>query len=317
MDKRILICIAIILSIGALVILFFYYFEIVQKKVPAGPSQEYYDNSFLALERWLNETGRPVRTIYGYSSVETINENTILGINLYDLLFGITEEELLQLAKSGKNVILCLTLYNITSQEKFNEFLSGMGITAGTTPSYWTYTNENMPDLHWNIKFDIEDGRNYYTIKDMHNNIRIIKIEMGEGTLTIMGSPGFMQYESLKKELNACLAWELIGEISDETGVLFVKPYKEPHERKSFFGALMQRGNLVPVLASIILLIIFGFWSVIPFFGQAKKEKQNSSRPIKERFEAEISFLKKYKGLYYYNDAINKLRGNDDERNKS
>ena len=50
------------------------------------------------------------------------------------------------------------------------------------------------------------------------------------------------------------------------------------------------------------LLIILGFWMVIPMFGLVSEEKQRSSRPIKDRFNAEIRFLKKYKALDYYLD---------------
>jgi hypothetical protein len=66
------------------------------------------------------------------------------------------------------------------------------------------------------------------------------------------------------------------------------------------FGKIMERGNLVPLGISIFLIIILGFWMVIPVFGLVFEERQKNSRPIRERFAAEISFLKKFKSLDYY-----------------
>ena len=309
MDKRILICIAIILSLGILVFLFFHYFEIVQIKEDVPPTKEYSSNTYLALERWLKETGRHVQ-INDWFSLEDYKgqEETIVILEPGRFSFSendLIEETFSEWIKSGYNLIVCLENDNI-----FIEFIiNRMGITVETTPSYHTYTDENTPDFHWRYKFDIEDGKNYYTIKDIHNNIRVVQIEMGTGSLTVLGNPRFMQNYYIKEEKNARLAWELIGERSNETGVLFVRYIGKGKEQNTLFGTLMQRGNMLPVLVSAGLLILFGFWMVIPIFGKVIEEKQKNSRPIKDRFAAEISFLKKYKGLYYYDEAIKKIRG--------
>jgi hypothetical protein len=39
---------------------------------------------------------------------------------------------------------------------------------------------------------------------------------------------------------------------------------------------------------------------VVPVFGLVFNEKQRNARPIKERFLAEVRFLKKYRALDYY-----------------
>jgi hypothetical protein len=144
---------------------------------------------------------------------------------------------------------------------------------------------------------------------------------------------------SLNRQPNARLAWELTGELTVENnkGILFVRSGGR-YISKSLFGKIMDRGNLIPVIISAALVIFIGFWMVIPVFGLVFYEKQKSSRPIKERFTAEISFLKKYKGLNYYlevyerelqhgynyskeekynyNEIINKLRSVSNETNK-
>jgi len=307
MDKRIFICIAIILVFCILAVLFYHYFEIVQEKKEVPPTREYYANNYLALERWLKETGRPVQSKNWFPEDFTRQEETIivLGSNFY-LHEENVEDSLTEWIEGGCNLIVCL---EDTLNKVFLEYIANMGITVGTTPGYHTYTDENTPDFHWRYKFDIEDEKDYYTIKDIHNNIRLVRIEMGMGSLTILGHPRFMQNYYIKEEKNARLTWDLIGNRSNETGVLFVRHFREGRTQNLLLGTLMQRGNMLPILVSVTLLIFFGFWMVIPVFGKILEEKQKNSRPIKDRFAAEISFLKKYKGLYYYDEAINKIRG--------
>jgi hypothetical protein len=66
------------------------------------------------------------------------------------------------------------------------------------------------------------------------------------------------------------------------------------------FGRIMDRGNVFPVIFSALLLIILGFWMVSPVFGLELNEKQKNSRPIGERFTAEVRFLRKYGALDHY-----------------
>jgi len=311
MDKRIVICIIIILVVGIAIFLFFHYYEIVQREIDVLPSKEFYSNDYLALERWFKEIGIPV-TRHNRIDLhdKTSGQKTILLTHSQNGILGKSKEEIMYIIINYKNVIICLS--NILNEDldmNIIEFLSDFGITVGSTPNYHAYSDEDTPDYHWRIKFTVEDGKDYILNYDIHNNIRIIRIPLDDGVLTIMGLPSFMWNWGIEKEANARLVWELLGEPSDENGIIIVQNYREPHVRNSLFGALMQRGNIVPVLVSAALLIIFGFWMVIPLFGQVKEEKQRSTRPIKERFAAEISFLKKYKGLYYYDEVIKKIRG--------
>ncbi|MDR2964800.1 MAG: DUF4350 domain-containing protein [Treponema sp.] len=318
MDKRILICIAVILGLFILVFLFFHYFEIIQLKENVPPTREYYANNYLALERWLKEIGRPVNKDSWFSLPDFTGEEetiVILEFNCY-LYEEDTEASLTEWIKKGNNLIVCLDTTDLNnSKYVFMDYIAKMGITVETTPNYYTYTDENTPNFHWRYKFEIEDGKDYYTVNDIHNNIRLIRIEMGKGSLTILGQPLFMQNHYIDEEKNAHLAWDLIGARSNETGILFVLYTREEKIPKKLLGALMQRGNIVPVLVSVILLIFFGFWMVIPVFGLVKEEKQSNARPIKERFAAEIGFLKKYKGLYYYDEEIRKIKGENNGKN--
>jgi hypothetical protein len=307
----------VILVLSILAFLFFHYFEIIQFKTAISPSREYYDNNYFTLERWFNEAGIPVK----YNWYDLYNETDEI-IKQKTILFSYTEyvytkkskEEMMNLIKNH-NVIICLDNGSNTLNNNMIELLSDFGITTGLTPHYYTYSDDYTPDYHWKYKFEIEDNKDYILYYDIHNNIRIVRIPLDGVMLTIIGSPSFMWNRSITKELNARLTWELLGEPSDENGIIIVHDYREPHINKSLFGTLMQRGNIIPVLISVILLIFFGFWMVIPVFGLVKEEKQLNTRPIKERFAAEIGFLKKYKGLYYYDEEIKKIKGENNGKN--
>jgi hypothetical protein len=77
----------------------------------------------------------------------------------------------------------------------------------------------------------------------------------------------------------------------------------EQHVSKAMFGKIMERGNFLPAGVSALLLLITGFWMVIPVFGLVSAEKQTTARPIKDRFAAEVRFLKKHGALTYYLEA--------------
>jgi hypothetical protein len=96
---------------------------------------------------------------------------------------------------------------------------------------------------------------------------------------------------------NAVLTWELTGARAKNTGVLIIQ---NRNIYKSLFGTIMEKGNLIPVFISAVILIILGFWMVIPVFGIVFNEKKKHSRPILDRFLAETRFLKKYHALDYY-----------------
>jgi len=78
----------------------------------------------------------------------------------------------------------------------------------------------------------------------------------------------------------------------------------------------MERGNLLPVGISALLLIILGFWMAIPVFGLVTIEKQKSSRPIRDRFIAEIRFLKKYRALDHYLNVYEREKNPEEKTEK-
>jgi hypothetical protein len=311
MDKRIYICAAIVLLFALLAFLAYNYLEIYPEKINKSPARKVYNNRFYAMEQWLNETGHPVR-IENKGSPEKIaaSPETAAFVHAADCTWKDAEEILLPWIEKGNSLYICLDFYDPEDiDENLLEFLSGQGIKIDTTTYSEDFEGENIPDFNWYIQFLIDENADIFTVRDNQGYARLAEVAVGEGKLTITGFPVFMYNYKLKNKINAALAWELTGARTSE-GILFV------HTRnieKSIFGRITERGNMLPVIFSALLVIILGFWMVIPVFGLVFEERQKNSRPIRERFAAEISFLKKYKALDYYLDIYKREHQFTDE----
>ena len=306
MVKRIYITAAITLIIALLAVLFFNFFEIFEYKDRIYPTREISRNSFYALEQWLNETGHPVRAEnYFYSDRFSEIKEKVMLINSGVLYLG-DAEKTTEWIERGNYLIIYIDHYSGNSEEELKEYLLNFGVTyeyvqASFSPAKIEdeQINEDLPDLYSRTAFNIKIDNEFFAIKDNSGIIRLVEIKIGDGALTVTGAPVFMQNLYLKNEKNAVLAWRLTGARDNGSGVVFVYPqYRQPSE--SMLETISKKGNLLPVFISAFLLIITGFWMVIPRFGLIFEEKQRVSRPISDRFLAEIQFLKKFNALNYY-----------------
>jgi hypothetical protein len=214
------------------------------------------------------------------------------------------EEILIPWVERGNSLVIILDyFYSADNQidENLVNFMSSLEIDLvfGAPDDY--QRDETVPDYNLNIGFSHDNKIDIVSRKDTLNITRIVEFSFGNGKLIFTGPTTFMFNNNLHRPPNARLAWELTGKLATENnkGILFVRSGGR-YISKSLFGKIMDRGNLIPVIISTALVIFLGFWMVSPVFGLVFYEKQKSSRPIKERFTAEISFLKKYKGLNYY-----------------
>ena len=308
MDKRIYISVIIILSFASVGVVFYNFFEIYPKKNNIPPSREVSANVYYGMEQWLKETGHNVRImeIFNPDMLETIPEKVILALNGSSCWND--TEMLLPWIEQGGFLVISIDRHSEENNPLY-EFLLGLGITVEFIQSTINQISqepyddepENIPDFQARISFHAEDEDNVFVIKDNEGIIRLAEISIGNGALTVIGLPVFMYNQNLRKEENALLAWKLTGERTknDSRDILFVR-YQNIRARNSMFGAIMERGNPVPVIISSLILVILGFWMVIPVFGLVSSEKHAASRPIKDRFTAEIRFLKKYEALNHY-----------------
>ena len=298
MDKRFLICAAVILLFALLGLLAYNKLEIYQYKTYISPSREAFANNYFAMEKWLNETGHPVRVEKQFSSAKlAAAAERVVMVQSKVCSWDNASEFIIPWIEQGGYLVVCMDYFD----ENFLELLSGYGV--GVEEKYGIRKREeSIPYFDNLVFFTVDDNADIFTINDDQGFARLVEISLGNGALTVTGMPVFMYNNNLKKDINASLAWNLTGARAngENMGVLFVWEIYIP---KALFGKIMERGNLLPVGISAFLAIFLGFWMVIPVFGLVFAEKQRIARPIRERFIAEIRFLKKYGALDHHLDV--------------
>ncbi|MDR0443352.1 MAG: hypothetical protein LBH44_08115 [Treponema sp.] len=318
MDKRLYICAAVILFLGVLGLLAYTQLEIYPRKERTRPSQDALANNYFAMEKWLNETGHPVR-IEKRCSPQKITEaqEKVVIVQSSAGSWEDAGEIISPWIENGGHLVISLDYDKKIIDEDLFNFLSGFGILVNELsgsiedddkendtdnlldffPGIDTNTTKAIPDFDRDVYFFIDHDVRAFIINDNRGITRLAEIFTGDGTLTVISKPLFMYNYYLKKDINARLTWYLTGARANNAGVFFVR---DRHVSKALFGKIMERGNMIPVGISAFLVIFLGFWTVIPLFGLVYTEKQKTARPIRERFTAEIRFLRKYRALDYY-----------------
>jgi len=271
MGNKIYILIAIILFICLVGVVIYTNFEIYPRKKTIYQSTEADNNIYLAAERWLKATGHNIRVTNNLSLKNIIEAHERVVIIDYWIFDSEEINSIIEWIKNGHFLIVFEDINDIDPRQ---------------------------------IEILNEHGT---IIEDEVNEIKLAEIQIGNGSITLTDTSRFMYNSILKIEDYARLTWKLTGARTDETnmGILFIRQTKWK-KSNSILGAIMERGNFTPVIISALLLIFVGFWAVVPRFGLAVNERQRHSRPIKDRFTAEIRFLKKYKALDYYLDINEK-----------
>jgi hypothetical protein len=328
-----------IAGIAILGILAYTNLEIHPVKKTVNASREAWANEFLAMERWLGENGRPVRKIPSGNplTLEGAPEKTAF-VNFLSFNWADDPERIAAWISRGGHLIVTLNTAPYM-ESAFSLFLAAFGVRAeeyprdkdgqkpepadtaaaeleetgekgqaGTSPA--SAGPDTIPDFNQTVCFGIvedtggmEDPGVTETLKDARENIVLVTVRTGKGRLTVTGRPLFMTNFFISSEKNARFAWNLFA---GEGGVLFIQGKSTV---KSLFGKFAERGNLPPFFVSLALLVIAGFWTVIPVFGLVRDEEVRHYRPIQERFRAEIRLFRKYGSLeVYFEPYLRELR---------
>ncbi|MDR2184501.1 MAG: hypothetical protein LBO80_02360 [Treponema sp.] len=292
------------------------FFEVYPRPKYLFPSGEALYNEYLALDRWLNQTGHPVRAASEVraSSLAEAKEGVVF------IQVSFLDKELLPeletLAASGISLIVSL---DESWDEETDAFLRGLGLEGtfgpeaeekdGAAPR----TDSSAgPVFDRQVRFILRRklaGRgDVRTLTDEEGIIRLVTVPLESGSITLMGIPFFMMSVNLGNETNARLAWELTGGRDRENrGVLFFRENRissdGQEEEEGFFTKLFSRGRVIPLAISILALTVIGFWMVIPRFGVTGQEDRSAAKPIRERFLAEARFLEKHHALGAYLDV--------------
>jgi hypothetical protein len=309
-------------------------FEIYSEAEIIPYSREARNNEYLALDRWLAGTGHPVRAVpSGNPGVLEAGPERFVCVQASRFDWNGAEDTLLPWMERGGRLVVFM---DPSGREALAPFLAALGIRA----ELWEESREEpdeylqddevppdeggeyaAPDLDRRIVFypagdDGGRGEPLETVRDGKGNVRIVTARRGKGSAAFTGRPWFMRNEFIDAPPNARLAWRLTGAALEEReGLLFIR---EKTGGRHFFGRLAERGNPLPLALSVLILTAVGFWMVIPSFGPSLRDEEPSLRPIRDRFLAEIRFLKKYDSLdsylrLYMDDLKRRSRGGAEE----
>ncbi|AEF80915.1 DUF4350 domain-containing protein [Leadbettera azotonutricia] len=285
-------------------------FEIVPNEEYFPPVREARINKYLALDRWLNQTGHTVR-IADSGDFETLKKSGEGTIFIQNSLFNWTEDAAAYLAEwieQGGNLVLSLGYsWEWGDDEALGGLLRSFGIEEGEEPEDWEYHYDpDQPSFGMEVVFLASDDPESLAFMSSDGLVRIVQQKKGMGKFTVMGRPLFMTSDELLTEQNARLSWYLLAD-SGDPGVFFIRGRERA---KGLIGRLFQRGNFSALIISALALIIIGLWTVIPVFGIAARSEEKPGRPLGERFLAEGRFLKRFGALESYRAAyIKEIKG--------
>jgi len=295
-------------------------FEIYPRTRQVLPSREARVNEYLALDRWLQSSGIPVR-VESAGDLSTVLEAKERQIFIQASLFRWDADTVDYLAKwieHGGNLFLVLEMIPDFDLEHLNSrprsqndrygeepllLLEKFGITAEAGTGLPGFQYEPMaPSFAHDLSFEVAEGTEALIFKDWTELIRLVEVKRGKGKLVVSGLPRFLLSPYIGDTPNARLAWAIFGADDSEPGsgaegCLFIRGKVKAH---GLFGSLWRQGNLNVLLVSLLVLLVIGFWMVIPLFGLVRDNDEKPGKPLRERFLAEGRFLKRYGALEFY-----------------
>ncbi|MDR1901981.1 MAG: DUF4350 domain-containing protein [Treponema sp.] len=276
MRRRLLIFIISISVIALLVLIASTQLEIYPRTKYLPPSREAEENVYFALDKWLEQTGRPVR-VRNWGNIYTITESGEKTAFVQASLFVWYEEdwtELLEWVEAGGVLIISLDdhWYEEDTDAGYSEFLAMLGIWRDRSDPYENVPGITDEELKPQPYFDREaafivdefgileagrenaaggadgaeaDGRAARGIQVMTGNdekIRLVNAAWAQGRITVIGKPLFMRSWNLELPENVNLTWNLFKndlfapEKTERTGTM-------PVETNENAGVLFIRGD--------------------------------------------------------------------------
>ena len=289
-------------------------FEIVPVTKWISPSREARVNEYLALDRWLRDCGIPVRT-ESSGNLSMISRAEERQVFIQASRFRWDDETAAHLSRrveEGGSVFLALDYSEVYSNslplnDEIIRLLEEFGISAdsgssGNSSARGGWSAES-PSYDRRIFFEVQD-EGALTLRDRAGLARLVQVRRGRGKLTVTGRPLFLMSTLLDRAPNARLAWALFAADRDDapgagSGCLFIRGTVRA---RGLFGDLWTQGNMPVLLVSLLVLLVTGFWAVIPAFGLVRAEEEKPGKALRERFLAEGRFLKRYGALGSYTE---------------
>ena len=291
--------------LALLTFLAWFLFETHPRERWIPPSREARINEYLALDRWLQETGNPVRVVNSgnLSTVFAAEERQIfIQASLFSWTQGAAKNLVLWVEEGG-------TLFIVLDYQEEWEFrtafpllslLEEFGIEARKGSRVpWQRDAPETPDFGHEFSFEVLHDDNALTMEDWTGLVRLVRMEHGLGRLIVSGRPHSLASHLLGNAPNSRLAWSLFA-AENERPWLFIRGTTRP---QGLLGSLFRHGNFGVLAVSSLVLIIIGFWAVIPMFGLVRRDDERPGKPLRERFIAEGRFFQRYGALGFYRDT--------------
>ena len=275
-------------------------FETYPRARYVPPSREARVNEYLALDRWLGEQGIGVR-VESRGDLDMISQTDERHIFIQASLFRWSFDAaiyLVQWVEEGGTLYLVFDSYSELESYEILFLLEEFGITAEAGfPAYNDVSD--FPDYDRRFFFEVAPDAESLSLKDRNGAVKLVIAECGRGKVIVSGEPHFLKSTSIGDAPNARLAWAIFA----EGDWLFIRGAARA---RGLLGDLFRQGNLPVLLVSLLVLIVIGFWAVIPLFGLVRNDTEKPGKPLRERFLAEALFMRKYGGLNIYLEAYMK-----------
>ena len=306
--------------LGLLVFAAWSFLEIYPRTRHLPPSPEARANNYLALDRWLDTMGIPVRA-ESSGDLALVSRAEEKKIFIQASLFSWTGEAAEYFSawiEKGGHLIIVLDNYEIPSnryqsyrhyrgeEDEYLLLLEDFGIKAEIdadnpdSESGSGSSSAEAPDYDPELSFEVSADEDGLFLRDWTGLARLVEVNRGKGKLTVMGNPRFLFSDSIGEAPNTRLAWALFADGSEsagQNGWLFIRGTARI---RGLLGTLFRQGNLTVLLVSLLALLVIGFWTAIPVFGLVRGGDEKNGKSLRERFLAEGRFLKRYDALEFY-----------------
>jgi hypothetical protein len=266
-------------------------FEPYKKTKRSELGQAAKDNIYLATDRWLESTGHKLR-IEESGNAQTVADSAEDVVLIFASCFDFQDyQKLIETIKSGKKVSI---FTDRIFDDNFFEFTEEVGneLSAGIESETIKKNYENDDDDEYE-----NEGNDYFHLE-----------ALGLGILNVSDEYHQMQIHNLDEIDDAKEVWAYTGALDTEHKGIYIVRSKEVENGtiwkkkndKTLWEILSSKGALPPMLLSILLLIVLGFWMCLLPIGKLKEEQELHGKSIRERFLAEGRFYKKHGLLNEY-----------------
>jgi len=317
MKRKILIGFAIAAATAGILALFSWRFlETYPRQRWNPPSHEARVNEYLALDRWLQAIDRPVRVLRSgnLATISRAEERQIfVQASLFTWTRG-TAAMLIRWVEEGGTLFLVLDHqadWEFWDNTALLSLLDEFGIEIQMRGIAGQRHNSGAPAFERGFSFEVLHDEYALAVEDLFGLIRLVQVERGMGRFIVSGGTRFLRSTFIGTTPNTRLAWTLFAADSapdlradtasgSERGWLFIRGTTRT---RGLLGSLFRHGNLITAVVAAAVLLVIGFWAVIPMFGLVRRDDTRPGKPLSERFIAEGRFLKTYGALGFYRDT--------------